>query len=95
MGRQLQRRNATGLVTAPVVVEDLSTFEFNLSCECHDCDKPAAVMCKGCGDSRHYAICRPHLDRTRRWFKSKSAVVCKICYRPWVNFDTHYDVQDI
>jgi hypothetical protein len=82
-------------VTAPIVTEDMSTFEFDLACEAENCDKSAVVMCKACGDLRYFAICRGHLNYARRWFESHRAVVCSICHRPWLHFETHYDVQDI
>lgn len=83
-------------MTAPIVVEDLSTFEFDLNCEGDGCDNPAVVMCKACGDPRHFAICHQHLEHARRWFEGRTkAVVCSVCHRPWLYFETHYDIQDI
>lgn len=82
-------------MTAPMSIEDLSAFEFEIQCEGEKCENPAVVMCKACGDKRHYAICGRHLQQARDWFENKGAVVCSICHRPWLHFETHYSVQDI
>lgn len=73
----------------------LSELEFDLSCEFKGCDKTATVMCKGCADHRHFAICTEHLEYRRRWFYTRPHAFCINCHRPWVNFDTHYDVTEI
>lgn len=81
-------------MTAPLC-EDLSALEFSIPCEGDHCDSTAAVMCKACGDSRYFAICRAHLAYARHWFESQGYVVCDACYRPWLFFDTHFSIVPI
>jgi len=80
-------------VTAPNInAEDLSEFEFDIPCEGEHCDNAAVELCKACGDKRYYAICRECEIFARRWFESKGYVQCAVCQRPWIYFETHYDI---
>lgn len=82
----------TAVVELPA---DLAHLEFDIPCEARGCDNPAYVMCKGCSDARHAAICKEHLAGVRRRFESKGVVVCSGCERPWLHFETHYDLTEI
>lgn len=82
-------------MTAPAVTPvDLSQWTIEIQCEYH-CDQPAVVMCKGCADKAHAALCGHHLAVVRQRFDSNTGKVCQDCHRPWLAFETHYEVVGI
>ncbi len=83
------------MTAALIAPEDLSQYEFHLPCEFPGCDEEAAVMSKGCADPRHSAICPRHYEGVRRHFHDNLKKLCKDCHRPWVHFETHYDIVAI
>lgn len=83
------------MTAALIAPADLSQYEFDIPCEFPGCKNEAAVSCKGCADARHRLICEPHHQWVRKFFYDQDAVVCKTCHRPWVHFDTHYEVAPL
>lgn len=83
-------------MTAPLIAPlDLEDIGFSIRCEYH-CEQPAVVMCKGCADHAHAALCAHHLGVVRQRFDDHAGrVVCENCHRPWLAFETHYDVQGL
>ncbi len=82
----------TATLIAPA---DLSSYEFDIPCEFPGCGDDASVMSKGCADSGYRAICERHYQGVRKYFYDQDKVVCKDCHRPWVHFETHYDIVAI
>ena len=74
---------------------NLADFEFDIPCDFPNCETAATVVCKGCADPHHYAICAPHLEGRRKWFYEQRAVACSTCFRPWMHFDTHFEVSPL
>lgn len=72
---------------------DLTAHEFDISCE--QCDEPGAVMVKGCADQCHMALCWAHLAKLQRDFEACKPATCAACYRPFIHFDTHFDLAEI
>ncbi|MBO0676904.1 hypothetical protein JRC04_05465 [Mycolicibacterium sp. S2-37] len=76
-----------------VAPADLSAYEFDIPCQWIGCNEPALVMCKGCSDRAHSAICKGHLKAVQdRFWAHKKARVCDGCNRPWLFFELHYDL---
>ncbi|MBB3752421.1 hypothetical protein FHT44_004933 [Mycolicibacterium sp. BK634] len=77
---------------------DLSEMEFDIQCEFPRCTASAVVMSKGCADDHHAAICAGHLREMQARFEAIGAekpTVCTHCHRPWLFFETHYDLVNI
>ncbi len=74
---------------------DLAEYEFDIPCEFPGCKTGAVVMSKGCADSHHRAVCQRHYEGVRKYFFEHLNVRCLHCHRPWVHFETHYDIVPI
>ena len=76
-----------------------SELDFDLACEWPKCDANAAVTCRGCSDERHYLICSQHLAMQQQQFALTASQVpvprCATCFRPWMFFETHYEVTPL
>lgn len=84
----------TATLLAPA---DISSFEFHIPCEWreYECPHPATVMSQGCTDDRPYAICNQHLDHVKKFIAAHKWHTCDTCSRPFLHFETHYDVMSI
>lgn len=82
----------TAVLDLPV---DLGAYEFSIPCEFPNCDEPAAVMCKGCGDPYPVATCGRCLAQLESDFEALQPATCAVCFRPFMHFDTHYDLATI
>lgn len=78
-------------MTAPLV-DTLAEVEFDIPCDWPHCESTAIVMQKGCGDTSPFALCTLHYGEMRVWFASHSDAACSVCYRPFMNYSTHYEV---
>lgn len=77
---------------------DFLGLNLGIGCEFPQCTAPATVMSKGCADKHHAAVCPGHLRQLQSRFESIAAAkptVCTHCYRPWLFFETHYDLVNI
>lgn len=75
--------------------DQLVAHEFSIPCEHPGCGQPASVMSKGCADPVHVATCGHCLEGLRRSFEECKPAVCSICYRPFIHFETHFDIVSI
>ncbi|QRY51821.1 hypothetical protein [Mycolicibacterium septicum] len=83
-------------MTAPLIeVVDLGEYEFSISCEFPGCSEDAIAMCKGCSDPKHAAVCPYHLSAVKKRFDQNIGKQCQTCYRPFMHFDTHYQLADL
>lgn len=83
----------TSALILPVNIEE---YDFDIPCEDIGCVNPAIVMCKGCSDSRHFAICAHHQALLIARFEQRQfKVICSGCNRPWGNIELHYDMLTI
>lgn len=86
----------TDIMTAPLVVPiDLADYEFEISCEFPGCNESAIAMCRGCSDARHAAVCPYHLSAVKKRFEQNLGKACETCHRPFMHFDTHYELADL
>ena len=76
-------------------INDLLAYEFKLACEHEDCDEPAAVMGRGCGDTDYVAVCAGHYEWIQRVFYQAAVTTCAGCLRPFTEFFDHYDIKKI
>lgn len=84
----------TEMLIAPA---DLTQYEaeFSIPCEWPACREQAVVMAKGCSSKRHFSMCSAHLAERREWFHAQGRVICDGCNRPFIFFETHYDLVGI
>ncbi|QBJ00070.1 hypothetical protein SEA_JUICYJAY_116 [Mycobacterium phage JuicyJay] len=84
-------------MTAPLIESvDLSAYEFSIQCESPGCSESADFMAKGCADRTHRSLCHYHLAAVKRRFDQNCGkVVCDNCNRPWLFFETHYEVTKL
>ena len=86
-------------IQAPETV-DLTEYVFSQQCE--RCDKPAAVIVKGCMDKEAVTLCDPCLKRGLdviatyiHYYQrlNKRVLVCQDCSRPILTLETHIDIR--
>lgn len=81
------------MTAALIAPADLSEFEFDIPCEI--CDEPALVGQKGCADPEPVTLCRDCYMENRRWFYDQDAAWCSFCYRPFLHYETHFDIINL
>lgn len=78
-------------MTAPLL-DTLDEAEFDIPCAWPHCESTAIVMAKGCADRHGNALCTFHYAEVRIRFQRNVGAVCIDCHRPFLFFETHYEV---